>query len=90
MVKCSKAIAIMLVRFESESGKYYSATTIADTLQSLSFGGLSALFVEADFLKLALKCGEIREALRALFPSQFDFQKCKTGESIITDGPNKF
>jgi hypothetical protein len=47
MVKCSKAIAKMLVRFESESGKYYSATTIADTLQSLSFGGLSALFVEA-------------------------------------------
>jgi hypothetical protein len=90
MAKYVKAIATMLLRFKPEMQKFNTATYIADILGSMPFGNQSSLRVDADILKSALHCTAIRDALTAMYPLHFDFQKCKSMDSTINTKHTKF
>ena len=51
---CSKAIAIMVVRFRPTAPVYHAAASIAEVLQKLEQGNRSSLFADADSIKLGL------------------------------------
>ena len=87
---CSKAIAIMVVRFRPASHVFYTATSIAEALQKLEQGNRSSLFAEANGIKLGLMNPTIRRAIMKRYPNRFTFLRCKRKESIIESGVNMF
>lgn len=87
---CSKAIAIMVVRFRPTAPVFHTAASIAEVLQKLEQGNQSSLFADADSIKLGLMNPTIRRAIMKRHPNRFTFQRCKRKESTIGSGAKMF